>query len=102
MEKLLAHDTNASVYATFILIFNDAATSKFSSVKDVIGKSASQEWFDLPGKLLQKGKDHKLVATNSPRSRCSYNYHLVVGLDGKVEIISLELESRKACIVVRS
>ncbi|KAJ0020169.1 hypothetical protein Pint_31153 [Pistacia integerrima] len=99
MEKLPVPGTNASVYATFRLIFNNATSSAFSSVKDVIGKSVSLEPFDLPGMLLQLGPDEKLVASNSPGNGSSFVFQLVAGLDGKPETVSLELESRKGCFV---
>lgn len=102
MEKLPRLGTNASVYATFRLIFNNEHTTKFSSVRDVIGKSVSLEPFDLPGNLLQRGKHRELVAANPPGHKSFSIFRLVGGLDGKAETVSLELVNWKGCFLYRS
>ncbi|KAF9686441.1 hypothetical protein SADUNF_Sadunf03G0158800 [Salix dunnii] len=100
MEKLPESGTDASLQATFRLIFKDSSSSKLSSIKDVIGKSVMLEPFDLPGMLLvQQGKDRSLAVTNSADDDGSSIFRVVSGLDGKDGTVSLESGVQNGCYV---
>lgn len=88
--------TNTSVNATFrLMIINDPDFKGFSSIKDVIGKAVVVEPFDLPGKALaHQGANKNLVVKKG-----SSTFHVVAGLDGKENTVSLEADSRKGCFV---
>ncbi|KAJ6346678.1 hypothetical protein OIU76_003376 [Salix suchowensis] len=100
MEKLPESGTDASLQATFRLIFKDSSSSKLSSVKDVIGKSVMLEPFDLPGMLLvQQGKDRSFAVTKSADDDGSSIFRVVSGLDGKDGTVSLESSVQNGCYV---
>ncbi|KAJ6325974.1 hypothetical protein OIU78_013131 [Salix suchowensis] len=100
MEKLPESGTDASLQATFRLLFKDSSSSKLSSVKDVIGKSVMLEPFDLPGMLLvQQGKDRGFVVTKSADDDGSSIFRVVSGLDGKDGTVSLESGIQNGCYV---
>uniref|UniRef100_A0A6N2LLF6 Alpha-L-arabinofuranosidase B arabinose-binding domain-containing protein n=1 Tax=Salix viminalis TaxID=40686 RepID=A0A6N2LLF6_SALVM len=100
MEKLPESGTDASLQATFRLIFKDSSSSKLSSVKDVIGKSVMLEPFDLPGMLLvQQGKDRSFAVTKSADDDGSSIFRVVSGLDGKDGTVSLESGAQNGCYV---
>uniref|UniRef100_A0A6N2JVT3 Alpha-L-arabinofuranosidase B arabinose-binding domain-containing protein n=1 Tax=Salix viminalis TaxID=40686 RepID=A0A6N2JVT3_SALVM len=100
MEKLPESGTDASLQATFRLIFKDSSSSKLSSVKDVIGKSVMLEPFDLPGMLLvQQGKDRGFAVTKSADDDGSSIFRVVSGLDGKDGTVSLESGLQNGCYV---
>ena len=100
MEKLPESGTDASLQATFRLIFKDSSSSKISSVKDVIGKSVMLEPFDLPGMtLVQQGKDRSFAITNSADDDGSSIFRVVSGLDGKDGTVSLESGVQNGCYV---
>ncbi|OMO60912.1 hypothetical protein COLO4_33681 [Corchorus olitorius] len=96
--------TNGSVNATFRLIIDDPNFKGFSSVKDVIGKSVALEPFDLPGMAVaHQGPGQNLtVVSNSETSKRSSTFHLVAGLDGNKNSVSLEADTPKGCFVVTS
>ncbi|XWS41093.1 hypothetical protein CRYUN_Cryun17cG0050900 [Craigia yunnanensis] len=92
--------TNTSVNATFRLIINDTNFKGFSSIKDVIGKAVVLEPFDLPGMALaHQGADKNLVVINAATANGSSTFHLVAGLDGIENTVSLEADSKKGCFV---
>ncbi|KAI9398639.1 hypothetical protein POPTR_003G206000v4 [Populus trichocarpa] len=100
MEKLPESGTDASLQATFRLVFKDSSSSKLSSVKDVIGKSVMLEPFHLPGMLLvQQGKDRSFTLTNSADDDGSSIFRVVSGLDGKDGTVSLESGIQNGCYV---
>ncbi|KAK0606517.1 hypothetical protein LWI29_038542 [Acer saccharum] len=100
MEKFPQSGTDGAVHATFRLILNDSSSSKFSSVKDVLGKSVMLEPFDLPGMLVaHQGTNDKLVVTYSPNDGSSSYFRVVSGLDGRHETVSLESDNQKGCFV---
>jgi hypothetical protein len=100
MEKLPESGTDASLQATFRLVFKDSSSSKLSSVKDVIGKSVMLEPFHLPGMLLvQQGKDRSFALTNSADDDGSSIFRVVSGLDGKDGTVSLESGIQNGCYV---
>ncbi|KAJ6704752.1 PROLINE-TRNA LIGASE (DUF1680) [Salix purpurea] len=100
MEKLPESGTDASLQATFRLIFKDSSSSKLLSVKDVIGKSVMLEPFDLPGMLLvQQGKDRSFAVINSADDDGSSIFRVVSGLDGKDGTVSLESGAQNGCYV---
>ncbi|KAJ6704754.1 hypothetical protein OIU79_009631 [Salix purpurea] len=100
MEKLPESGTDASLQATFRLIFKDSSSSKLSSVKDAIGKSVMLEPFDLPGMLLvQQGKDRSFAVTKSADDDGSSIFRVVSGLDGKDGTVSLESGAQNGCYV---
>ncbi|KAJ6325962.1 hypothetical protein OIU78_013119 [Salix suchowensis] len=100
MEKLPESGTDASLQATFRLIFKDSSSSKLSSVKDVIGKSVMLEPFDLPGMLLVlQGKDRSFAVTKSADDDGSSIFRVVSGLDGKDGTVSLESSVQNGCYV---
>ncbi|KAJ6325964.1 hypothetical protein OIU78_013121 [Salix suchowensis] len=100
MEKLPESGTDASLQATFRLIFKDSSSSKLSSVKDVIGKSVMLEPFDLPRMLLvQQGKDRSFAVTKSADDDGSSIFRVVSGLDGKDGTVSLESGVQNGCYV---
>ncbi|KAB5565104.1 hypothetical protein DKX38_005158 [Salix brachista] len=100
MEKLPESGTDASLQATFRLIFKDSSSSKLSSFKDVIGKSVMLEPFDLPGMLLvQQGKDRGFAVTKSADDDGSSIFRVVSGLDGKDGTVSLESGAQNGCYV---
>ncbi|KAK6259333.1 Beta-L-arabinofuranosidase [Theobroma cacao] len=95
--------TNTSVNATFRIILNDPTFKGFSSIKDVIGKSVVLEPFDLPGMAVaHQGPDKNLVVLNSDTAKDSSSFHLVAGLDGNHDTVSLEADSYKGCFVINS
>ncbi|KAK2641261.1 hypothetical protein Ddye_023024 [Dipteronia dyeriana] len=100
MEIFPQSGTDAAVHATFRLILNDSSSSKFSSIKDVVGKSVKLEPFDLPGMLVaHQGTNDKLVVTNSLSDGNSSYFRVVSGLDGRRETVSLESDSQMGCFV---
>ncbi|KAJ6387853.1 hypothetical protein OIU77_026423 [Salix suchowensis] len=100
MEKLPESGTDASLQATFRLLFKDSSSSKLSSFKDVIGKSVMLEPFDLPGMLLvQQGKDRGFAVTKSADDDGSSIFRVVSGLDGKDGTVSLESGIQNGCYV---
>ncbi|XP_011042052.1 PREDICTED: uncharacterized protein LOC105137852 [Populus euphratica] len=100
MEKLPESGTDASLQATFRLVFKDSSSSKLSSVKDVIGKSVMLEPFHLPGMLLvQQGEDRSFALTNSADDDGSSIFRVVSGLDGKDGTVSLESGIQNGCYV---
>ncbi|KAG5250004.1 Alpha-L-arabinofuranosidase [Salix suchowensis] len=81
--------TDASLQATFRLIFKDSSSSKLSSVKDVIGKSVMLEPFDLPGMLLvQQGKDRSFAVTKSADDDGSSIFRVVSGVQNGCYVYS--------------
>ncbi|CAK7339307.1 unnamed protein product [Dovyalis caffra] len=100
MEQFPKSGTDASLQATFRLVFTNSSSSTVSRSKDVIGKSVMLEPFNLPGMLLvHQGKDSSLAVTNSADDAGSSIFHIVSGLDGKAGTISLESGSQKGCYI---
>ncbi|GMN26437.1 hypothetical protein TIFTF001_001291 [Ficus carica] len=101
MKQLPEPGTDASVQATFRLIFKDSPPSKLSSLNDIIGKSVVLEPFDYPGfVVVQQGEDNDLsVADSSSEKEASSVFRLASGLDRTSETISLELQSKRGCFV---
>ncbi|XVF60825.1 hypothetical protein PTKIN_Ptkin08bG0079200 [Pterospermum kingtungense] len=92
--------TNTSVNATFRLIINDPKFKGFSSIQDVIGKAVVLEPFDLPGKAMaHQGANKNLVIKNAATANGSSTFHLVAGLDGKKNTVSLEAHNKKGCFL---
>ncbi|XP_022740984.1 LOW QUALITY PROTEIN: uncharacterized protein LOC111292729 [Durio zibethinus] len=92
--------TNTSVNATFRLVINDPNFKGFSSIKDVIGKAVVLEPFDLPGMAMgHQGADKKLVVINAATANGRSTFHLVSGLDGNNNTVSLEADSKMGCFV---
>uniref|UniRef100_A0A5B7A8L3 Alpha-L-arabinofuranosidase B arabinose-binding domain-containing protein n=1 Tax=Davidia involucrata TaxID=16924 RepID=A0A5B7A8L3_DAVIN len=99
MEKFPESGTDSSTHATFRVILKDSTSSIFSAPKDVIGKSVMLEPFDFPGMLVvQQGTEEDIGVSDSDDGGGSV-FHLVEGLDGKPETVSLESESQKGCFV---
>ncbi|XVE86304.1 hypothetical protein DITRI_Ditri18aG0024800 [Diplodiscus trichospermus] len=100
MQKYPQPGTNISVNATFRLIINDPNFKGFSSIKDVIGKAAILEPFDLPGMVMaHQGADKNLMVINAATASGSSTFHFVAGLDGNENTVSLEADSNKGCFV---
>ncbi|PON69758.1 Six-hairpin glycosidase [Parasponia andersonii] len=98
MENVPESGTDSSLQATFRLVL---PFSEHSTVKDdgIVGKSVMLEPFDFPGTVVvQRGED-LTVADSSIGEDSSSVFHLVSGLDGRTETISLESESKKGCFV---
>lgn len=97
MGRLNISGTEAALQATFRIIPTDPST-KFSSIKDIIGKSIVLEPIAFPGMLVaQLGKDN-ILAVQDASSAQSSTFHLVSGLNGK-DTLSLESETHKGCFV---
>lgn len=101
MKQLPEPGTEASVQATFRLIFKDSPPSKLSSLNDIIGKSVVLEPFVYPGfAVVQQGEDNDLsVADSSSEKDASSVFRVASGLDGTSKTISLELQSKRGCFV---
>ncbi|KAA8549550.1 hypothetical protein F0562_001432 [Nyssa sinensis] len=100
MEKFPESGTDESVSATFRLILKEPFPSSLSAPKDAIGKSVMLEPFDFPGMLVvQQGNEEDLGVSDSDVDGGSSVFHLVEGLDGKPDTVSLESESQKGCFV---
>uniref|UniRef100_A0A5B7A8K3 Alpha-L-arabinofuranosidase B arabinose-binding domain-containing protein n=2 Tax=Davidia involucrata TaxID=16924 RepID=A0A5B7A8K3_DAVIN len=101
MEKLPEPGTDGAVHATFRLLLKDVNSSLLSAPKDAIGKSVMLEPFDFPGMfVVQQGAEKELgVPDSGVDAGGSSAFHLVQGLDGKPETVSLESESQKGCFV---
>ncbi|XWS73515.1 hypothetical protein CRYUN_Cryun02cG0136000 [Craigia yunnanensis] len=99
MEKLPKAGTDAAVHATFRLIFDDPP-EKISTIGEAIGKTVMLEPFDFPGMVLvHQGTENNLAVTDSPNDEATSSFHLVAGLDGKDDSVSLESVSQKGCYV---
>lgn len=97
MEKFPIPGTDASLHATFRIVFKDNSSK---DVKDALGQPVMLEPIDLPGMLLvQQGKDSSLAVVNSAGDDGSSIFRLVSGLDGKDGSVSLESGSKKGCYV---
>lgn len=95
MEEFPEAGTDSAVFATFRLIFQ---ASTHSQRKSVIGQYVRLEPFDLPGMVVtQQGQDSGLTITSTtgPKSL----FHVVSGLDGKPDTVSLESADTKGCFV---
>ncbi|XP_062083998.1 uncharacterized protein LOC133790391 [Humulus lupulus] len=90
MEKLPETGTDSALKATFRLILND-----------ISGKSVMLEPFDHPGMVVvQQGEDNDLTVADASNDKGSSSlFHVVSGLDGRSETVSLESESKKGCFV---
>ncbi|GAV79107.1 DUF1680 domain-containing protein [Cephalotus follicularis] len=100
MEKFPDPGTDSAVRATFRFILNDPTASKLSTMKDIIGKPVMLEPFDLPGVyLVHQETDGRLAVAGSHGAGTSSVFHLIPGLDGKAETVSLESGTRKGCFV---
>ncbi|PSR90215.1 E3 ubiquitin-protein like, partial [Actinidia chinensis var. chinensis] len=99
MEKFPESGTDSSLNATFRLVLKDSTTSSsFSKPKDFIGKSVMLEPFNFPGMVVaHQGEDESLGISDSSDGKDSV-FHLVPGLDGKAETVSLE--SQEGCFVI--
>ncbi|XVF69679.1 hypothetical protein PTKIN_Ptkin11bG0101100 [Pterospermum kingtungense] len=99
MEKLSKSGSDASVLATFRLIF-DNASEEITTIREAIGKTVMLEPFDRPGMVLvHQGTENNLGVTDYPDDETKSTFHLVAGLDGKDDSVSLESVSQKGCYV---
>ncbi|XVF19237.1 hypothetical protein REPUB_Repub11eG0092700 [Reevesia pubescens] len=99
MEKFPKAGTDAAVHATFRLVFDDTS-EKISTTGEAIGKTVMLEPFDFPGMVLvQQGTENNLTVTDSPNDEATSSFHLVAGLDGKNDSVSLESVSQKGCYI---
>ena len=99
MEKLPKAGTDAAVHATFRLIFDDTS-EKIPTIGEAIGKTFMLEPFAFPGMVLvHQGTENNLAVTDSPNDEATSSFHLVAGLDGKDDSVSLESVSQKGCYV---
>ncbi|XWS52490.1 hypothetical protein CRYUN_Cryun11dG0074600 [Craigia yunnanensis] len=99
MEKFSKAGTDAAVLATFRLIF-DNTSEEITTIREAIGKTVMLEPFDLPGMVLvHQGTENNLEITDSPDDEATSSFHLVAGLDGKDDSVSLESVSQKGCYV---
>ncbi|KAK8601919.1 hypothetical protein V6N13_058411 [Hibiscus sabdariffa] len=102
MEKFPEAGTDAAVHATFRLIF-DVTHEKISTIGEAIGKTVMLEPFDSPGMVLvHQGTENNLAVTGSPSDDATSSFHLVAGLDGKENSVSLESINQKGCYVYSS
>lgn len=101
MEKLPESGTDSSLQATFRLILPSSSESSTMNDNDFLDKSVMLEPFDFPGTVLaQQGEDNDLTVTDASIDMGSSSvFHLVSGLDGRTETVSLESESKKGCFV---
>ncbi|XP_017227080.1 uncharacterized protein LOC108202951 isoform X2 [Daucus carota subsp. sativus] len=98
METTPESGSNHSIHATFRIIPKELTSSKTSSIKDFIGKLVMLEPFDLPGTVVAHGKDGSLGIEDFSSSSASV-FHLVTGLDGRKNSVSLESGSLRGCYV---
>ncbi|XP_047317893.1 uncharacterized protein LOC124921301 [Impatiens glandulifera] len=99
LEKYPSPGTDAAVHATFRLIRTD---SKISSGKAAIGKYVMLEPMDFPGKLVaQRGAGEELVVADYGVKGGTV-FHMVEGLGGDMETVSLESDSERGCFVLRT
>lgn len=100
MEKLPGSGSDSADHATFRLILNGSSSEKVSRTRDAIGRSVMLEPFDFPGMVVvHQGTDKNLAVADSLSDDGSSVFHLVTGLDGRAETVSLESDSNEGCFV---
>ncbi|CAL0334122.1 unnamed protein product [Lupinus luteus] len=100
MQKLPGPGTDLAPHATFRLILKESST-KHSTFSNAVGKSVLLEPFDLPGMtVLHQGEDQPLAISSQVEP--SSIFHVVPGLDGRNETISLESQSNNGCYIYSS
>ncbi|XP_072088332.1 uncharacterized protein [Arachis hypogaea] len=91
-------DPDSAIDKTFRLVPKDPST-KFSTWKDLIGKSVTIELFNPPGMyVIHQGPNQPLIIDQS-KSAASSSFIVVQGLDGQKETVSLKSESDDGCFV---
>ncbi|KAF8034680.1 hypothetical protein BT93_C0867 [Corymbia citriodora subsp. variegata] len=99
MEKFAEPGTDSAVHATFRLVSKDPTALGITSRGGMIGTSVMLEPFDLPGMVVvQKGKDEDLSVEGLSEGSSSL-FHVVAGLDGKANTVTLESESQEGCYI---
>lgn len=100
MEKYPEPGTDSSVHATFRIISSDSNSSRVSGRKKTVGNSGMLEPFDLPGMVVaHQGSGKTLTVVPAASGKEASVFHLVSGLDGKPNSVSLESEDQKGCYV---
>ena len=92
-------DPDLALDKTFRLVPKDPST-KFSTWKDLIGKSVSLELLNPPGMIvIHQGPNKPLVVVDHSNSGASSSFIVVHGLDGQNKTISIKPETNGGCFV---
>ncbi|KAG0464418.1 hypothetical protein HPP92_020487 [Vanilla planifolia] len=102
MSEFPKAGTDASINATFKIVPQDSDGQKFqpSSQNIIVGKFVRIEPFGLPGMFIihQEANDTVIVSTEKGPNSNSL-FHIVPGLDGNPDSVSLEPANMKGCFL---